>query len=122
MSTKHTPGPWEWVGHDLESNSPGYLESVIETTVDCMSYCYGGCVKLKISDADARLIAAAPELFEALDELLREAVVLSADYLETFRDWPDDASIQGWGKARWKAALTASEKAKSALAKVRGAA
>lgn len=76
---KHTPGPWEWVGRDLESNFPGHYESVMETTVSCGQFCYGGSVDLKISAADKRLIAAAPELLtvahdfeEALKELGQE--------------------------------------------------
>jgi hypothetical protein len=69
---KHTPGPWEWVGHDLESNYPGHFESVIEATVDCATHCYGGCVKLKISDADARLISAAPDMTMALELIAAE--------------------------------------------------
>ncbi|KVU10689.1 hypothetical protein WK62_05350 [Burkholderia ubonensis] len=69
---KSTPGPWEWVGHDLESNSPGHFEFVIEATVDCMPHCYGGCVKLKISDADACLIAASPDMALALEMIAVE--------------------------------------------------
>jgi hypothetical protein len=49
--TTHSPGPWEWVGRDLESNFPGHYESVIESTVSCGSFCYGGLVEMKISDA-----------------------------------------------------------------------
>jgi len=59
----------------------------------------------------------AEELAEALRDVLREAVILSADYLEAFRDKPDDATIQGWDKARWKRALAAANKARAALAK-----
>lgn len=69
----HTPGPWEWVGRDLESNSPGHYAAVIETTVSCGQFCYGGSVNLKVSDADARLIAAAPRLLAALLLLVNEA-------------------------------------------------
>ncbi|MEB2535869.1 hypothetical protein SB394_02670 [Burkholderia sp. BCCIQ04A] len=70
---KHTPGPWEWVGNDLESNFPGHYESVIEATVDCGNFCYGGSVNLKISDADARLIAAAPDMAMALELIAVDA-------------------------------------------------
>lgn len=65
-----TPGPWEWVGRDLESKHPDHFVPVIETGVDCGSFCYGGSVDLKISDANAKLIAAAPELVEALRDSL----------------------------------------------------
>jgi hypothetical protein len=67
---KHTPGPWEWVGRDLESNFPGHYAAVIETTVSCGQFCYGGSVELTISDEDKRLIAAAPDLLALLVELV----------------------------------------------------
>lgn len=69
------------------------------------------------NDANAKLIAAAPELVEALSELLEYAVILGADYLDTFRDWPADATIQGWPKERWIRAREAEDKARAALAK-----
>lgn len=52
---------------------------------------------------------------EALGDLLREAVILSEDYLSAFHDKPLDATIQGWDKARWLRALAASKKAKAVL-------
>jgi len=51
----------------------------------------------------------------ALKELLSEAVILSESYLEAFNAWPDDATIQGWDKARWKRALAAAKKARQVL-------
>lgn len=65
----HTPGPWEWIGHDLES--PRSLVS--EAIVECGQFCQGGMVRLNISDADRRLIAAAPQLLEALQQLIASA-------------------------------------------------
>lgn len=73
-----TPGPWEWVGRDLESNYPGHYAAVIETGVSCGAHCYGGSVDLKISEADAKLIAAAPELVE----VARESRAAMVAYLE----------------------------------------
>lgn len=72
-TVKHTPGPWEWQGCELYctlQDAPyyGYGE-VICPTVKCGQYCQGGSVALGISEADARLIAAAPDLLEALEEL-----------------------------------------------------
>lgn len=66
MNSQWTPGPWEWVGRDLESKHPDHSTPVIETEVGCGSFCYGGTVDFTISEADAKLIAAAPELVEAL--------------------------------------------------------
>lgn len=66
-TSKHTPGPWrverqngtpttgEWM---IAGAKPGYLAEVRD--------CGSGCVK-----ADARLIAAAPELLTALEMVMR---------------------------------------------------
>jgi hypothetical protein len=63
--SEHTPGPWKWSGRELEQEAGEYKE-VIHTEVSCGSYCYGGCVDMTISDADKRLIEAAPDLLAAL--------------------------------------------------------
>jgi len=60
-----TPGPWKWSGRELEQDG-GEWRDIIHTEVSCGSFCYGGCVDMTISDADRALIAAAPELLEAL--------------------------------------------------------
>lgn len=87
---KHTPGPWEWVGRDLESNFLGHYASVIETSVSCGQFCYGGSVDLKISAADKRLIAAAPDLLNAvekqhraIDWLLSRLIMADPTFLPT---------------------------------------
>lgn len=128
---KHTPGPWTTDPEALtEINGHAHFFIPIVRPVEEGEYEGRGvavCIlptedatteESIIMEANARLIAAAPDLYEALKDLLREAVVLSEDYLETFRDWPDDKTIQGWDKARWKRALAASQKARAALAKV----
>lgn len=43
---------------------------VTESKVSCGTYCMGGSVELEISDADKCLIAAAPELLQALRALV----------------------------------------------------
>jgi hypothetical protein len=115
--SKFTPGPWHYKQSGLSCFVDGRVRpGVLQEVAWC-----GATEVPEQMEANARLIAAAPELLEALQELLREAVVLSAEYLETFRDWPNDVAIQGWDKARWTGALAASEKAKSAIAKATGA-
>ena len=67
---QHTPGPWKWVGDDLESQhvgAPNY-GAVLEREVDCGMWCQGGVARLVISDADRALIAAAPKLLALLIE------------------------------------------------------
>jgi len=62
MSAKHSPGPWQW-----RMNPDGYGYMVYSESAD----------ELIMSgvdvEADARLIAAAPELMEALRAVLKEA-------------------------------------------------
>ena len=89
---KHTPGPWDWVGRDLESNSPTHCEAVIQTGVDCGSYCYGGMPVLQISDADKRLIAASPDLLEALQDLI--------GWVPSSSHWHTDAPMKTLERAR----------------------
>lgn len=61
MSTKHTPGPWE-----IER---GY-GTIIKSIGPCVPDEYAGSAWLEVSDADALLIAAAPDLLNAILSLL----------------------------------------------------
>ena len=79
MGIKHTPGPWvvgasdfldQWVCIDAPSGDPDLDYKSWEGIA--MAY---GCEEspsegLKKANANARLIAAAPELLDALEELL----------------------------------------------------
>lgn len=62
MTSKHTPGPW-MVGETLRAESLAVIGD--GDSVVCEFPCRLGAAV----DADARLIAAAPELLEALEEL-----------------------------------------------------
>lgn len=58
MSTKHTPGPWKTeCGQVFNSTASGWVSEYV-AKVNEVSKC---------SEANARLIAAAPELLEALE-------------------------------------------------------
>jgi hypothetical protein len=66
--SEHTPGPW----FAQESIRDGWYicaRNVEHIVVD--SHDVGGFYGAIIKDADARLIAAAPELLEALENLLK---------------------------------------------------
>lgn len=63
MGSRHTPGPWSW----WTSNSWRRLSAVGDGDVLCpMVSVSDGHPDLLVSEANARLIAAAPELLEAL--------------------------------------------------------
>lgn len=75
MENKHTPGPWS-IGQTPHT----YEEALVAKSGAVVSYAAwdggSGC-HLKIENpSDARLIAAAPDLLEALDALERQCVAL----------------------------------------------
>ncbi|HHG4665852.1 TPA: hypothetical protein ACPWGC_002375 [Pseudomonas aeruginosa] len=57
--SKHTPGPWQWSHGRLLHNVPGEYS---DTILDIQDKVW------RPTEEDARLIAAAPELLEALTE------------------------------------------------------
>ena len=61
MSAKHTPGPWE-----IER---GY-STIIKSIGPCVPDEYAGSAWLEVSESDARLIAAAPDLLAFAQEWL----------------------------------------------------
>jgi hypothetical protein len=68
---EHTPTPWKWCGNDLDGAN--YAE-VMGLDVECgRALCYGGTVKLNISDEDRAFIVRAVNAHEDLLEALREA-------------------------------------------------
>jgi len=68
MSAQHTPGPWPIERKDQSS----FIQAIGPLRVDE----YAGSAWLEVSDEDARLIAAAPELLEALMETDKDLTVL----------------------------------------------
>ena len=61
-----TPAPWEWIGYDLEQTFEAGGAIVMDAT--CENPHLGGVVNVEITPEDERLIAAAPELAQALAE------------------------------------------------------
>jgi len=105
MTAKHTPGPW--VADDNEGFSPWSIWSRMAPSghgtpgrkVAVVDDCSGH------SDADAQLIAAAPELLEALQAVLRS--------FPTDRDMRD----AGWERAEIDLACRDYEAARAAISK-----
>lgn len=77
---KHTPGPWEAQLTEVYPGHKKYVYEIVTPDYDVVS----ALLNIR-KEEDARLIAAAPELFEALEELLRR-VQYDAE-CQTY--WPD---------------------------------
>ena len=79
----HTPGPWAWF-NEQEDTGNTYAKSLApanyESGMDQILY-HGA--DWPISSANARLIAAAPELLEACKCMLREMEALDGAYAST---------------------------------------
>jgi hypothetical protein len=115
MSAGHTPGPWTWEGHTLRPVNRDPRTSSVYSILHDDGGGFGFLAS-KTSDtvaeldADRALIAAAPELFDAL-ETLHDALTTGAgrDFLEAFvRDAAAalEAASPGW---RQRADLTRTE-------------
>ncbi len=66
MSTKHTPGPWQ---SDAAGESHEWV--VLSSENQSICACMNGVGGKDRVQANARLIAAAPELLEALEDVLK---------------------------------------------------
>ncbi len=97
MTDKHTPGPWKVAGDDINGQAIVRGEHVEIAT--CWHHCLGS-LEIQMR-ANARLIAAAPELLEALEALM---VTIDAQINAGLRWDPEEVAA-----------------ARSAIAKARGA-
>jgi hypothetical protein len=82
MTNRHTPGPWlvwDSKGTERIDHTTGVYRQLDSTDEQIIALCDED---LSLSSdeqlANARLIAAAPELLEALEELAERAAILSA--------------------------------------------
>ena len=91
-----TLGPWEWIGYDLEQTLDAGGAIVMEAT--CENPHLGGVVNVEITPEDERLIAAAPELAQALAEETWEYGVEYKYLTNRGAEWRLDPSA-GWHKA-----------------------
>lgn len=60
MSAKHTPGPWKWDGHYVTDETNTLI------SIDGIAQPHGCLPDDDVSRANACLIAAAPDMLEAL--------------------------------------------------------
>ena len=96
MSTKHTPGPWR-----VTPPSMGRWKVCTESDKRIVGEASGFCLD---ADANARMFAAAPQLLEALREMVS---------LCELGDIDENTDVFGWGGAF--------KDAKAAIAKATGA-
>jgi hypothetical protein len=92
MSAKHTPGPWIWADHHRGLFGAGPDNAVLNHEP------YEGMwLGHERKDANARLIAAAPELLEALQMVVRGYGITFQD--AAIRDFARDAIAKAIGSA-----------------------
>lgn len=91
--SKHTPGPWFLTGRMTRYVEARIPSGLIQEVAACgPTEADGGYGETQI--ANAKLIAAAPDLLEALEDLKREIILSDVDmeYIEShFRPWLNKA-------------------------------
>ena len=92
MTTQHTSGPWRWEHRDNLCGGKYYCDTVIQVVLERVA---GGLVtdvtaKVEVrSVADKALIAAAPDMFAALEALLNDEPTTDSQML----DWGKRARV-----------------------------
>ena len=100
MEAKHTPGPWE--AERIDNSNCVYIKCERGFFI---ATCHDGVRGESNAIANARLIAAAPELLEALQSLLKSFPT------------EDDMHIAGWEQSEIDLACRDYEAARAAVAK-----
>jgi hypothetical protein len=81
MSAKHTPGPWHWDSDPVKGDPLGRVRYRVTTTGKTITQCYYSSGD-EHAEHDARLIAAAPEMLDAL-KLANDAMNYLGDILNS---------------------------------------
>ena len=77
---KHTPGPWSWYTDYNEDNVFAVWVEAPDVTRKTANICVADCSwaeLLEEAEANAALIAAAPDMYEVLEDLLKYKGVMS---------------------------------------------
>jgi len=101
MSAKHTPGPWK-IGKGsfviADSPAPGIRGS------DMIEYYGGHLICESVSEENAYLIAAAPDLLESLEGIVSASTdkweTSYADFKEQFMPWAQNVAKTAIAKAK----------------------
>lgn len=88
---RHTPGPWDYDMDYIVASDPDRRHPDIYIAEIAHSDDEGRIASPPQQDANRRLIAAAPELLEALDELLAQTVDMDLKYGIGLSEGEDDA-------------------------------
>jgi len=106
--SKHTPGPWEYLTETTYAGdypySVGHKVKIGNEILTISCHGYGADKFFEEAAANARLIAAAPEMYEALRWLLH----LAHDVSKAGPDFP--VTEEEWADA-WESAKAALERA-----------
>lgn len=70
---KHTAGPWHWDSDPIKDDPTGRVRYRVVAKGRTITQCYYPSGD-GFAEHDTRLIAAAPELLEALDDLLNDCI------------------------------------------------
>ena len=87
MNTQHTPGPWKSTVYHNSENGDTRIE------IESAGQPYRICRVHLDNTANARLIAAAPELLEALENLYRHCAMIHSQWGEGSNQREADAAI-----------------------------
>jgi hypothetical protein len=79
--SEHTPGPWEWDSGVIPPDGPGRYADIYVDGGDTIIASFNNCIPEGV--ANARLIAAAPELLEAAHELDALLCEVAPEYAES---------------------------------------
>ena len=93
---KHTPGPWVRSGNNIKSRTDNCVVIRLPAQTDRVGD--EPPEQIERWDADARLIAAAPDLLEALEEIVKEYCE-NPDNGRTLR-WAIDGAKEAIAKAK----------------------
>ena len=90
-ATRYTPGPWDYDMDYIVAPDPGGRHPDIYIAEIAHSHDEGRIASPQQQDANRRLIAAAPELLEALDYLLEQTVDMDLKYGIGLSEGEEDA-------------------------------
>lgn len=106
-----TPGPWEWIGYDLEQVTSAGSATVLEFQCVTEFGMTGALRDVEVTLEDEQLIAAAPELAQALaEETYQYGVTYTGlnhggqhfQWVESTGDDEWDKETLQWLIKRWK--------------------